>query len=90
MCKRKHMIRVTTFIKRSPNEESPDAPDSWRVQSCMIDFGVEAEPRVLLSEVVYASPVAAHQDMQTRAFAEIRRYGYTGPFEGVIWRLHLI
>ena len=50
----------------------------------------EAEPRVLLSEAVYASPVAAHQEIQTRAFAEIRRYGYTGPFEGVIWRLHLI
>ena len=87
------MIRVTTFLQRDGKEEvdaCSNTPDSWRVHSCTIDFGIDADPVSLSCNWVYASPVAAQQDMQERALEQMRLHGYTGPEDDIIWRVHTI
>ena len=87
------MIRVTTFLHKDRKEEadpSSDIPDSWRVHSCTIDFGPDAEPLTISCDWVYASPIAAQHDMQQRAWEHIRQRGYAGSGKDIIWRVHTI
>ena len=86
------MIRVTTLLQQDRREEADacsDPPGSWRVHSCTIEFGIDAAPVTLLCNWVYASPVAAQQDMQERALEQLHLRGYTGSDE-IIWRVHTI
>ena len=87
------MIRVTMFIQKDPEPESEafsDTPASWRVQSCTIDLETNVDPLTISSDWVYASPIAAQQDMQQRAWQHIRLHGYTGSKDDIEWQCHVI
>ncbi len=86
------MIQVTTSVykDRGAHLGNPDDPDSWRVQSCKVDFGPDCEPLILSSEWVYASPDAAHEDMRAQAMEKIRLRGHTVLEQDIRWRLHMI
>jgi hypothetical protein len=60
------------------------------VQSCTIDFGADRDRLTFSSDGVYASFVAAHEDMQQQAVEKIRTSGYTVSEAEIIWRLHMI
>ena len=85
------MIHVTTVIsKQHWPEHGPENTGSWRVQSCMIDFGAEREPLTMSSDFVYISPEYAHEDMKQQALEKIRSEGYTESEADIVWRLHMI
>ena len=82
------MIRVTTFLHKDRKEEadpSSDIPDSWRVHSCTIDFGPDAEPLTISCDWVYPSPVIAQRDMQQRVMEHLHLLGHTAPEDEIIW-----
>ena len=87
------MIQVTTSVYKDrglDGKETPVDASSWRVHSCIIDFGTEEVPLTFFSTWVYVSPDAAHGDMQTQALQIIRERGHTDPEDAIRWRLHMI
>ena len=87
------MIYVLTAVYKDHGPEGnqyPENPPAWRVQSCTIDFGADLETTILTSDLVYASPEAAHDDMKQQALERIRLNGYTVSEGDIVWRLHMI
>ncbi|MGH7258126.1 MAG: hypothetical protein ACREIM_07090 [Nitrospiraceae bacterium] len=80
------MIKVVTTVHQSGDPAST----TWRIHTCVVDFGEREGPLMFSSATIYPSPEAAHAASRAQALEKIRARGHSEPEDGIVWKLQVI
>ena len=87
------MIKVVTTVHKhndSRNDKDTKRHSTWRIHTCVVDFGNQESQLMFSPAGVYPSAEAAHAASRAEALEKIRARGHTEPEDEIIWRLHVI